>query len=83
MFKHEALIELGSKVRDVVTGVEGIVTSVCFHMTGCTRYWLETKVHKETGKGNDHWIDEARAQVLGSISPSPSDCGPPNSSPRP
>lgn len=36
-------IPLGSRVRDRVSQFEGITTCVTFHLTGCTRHWVEPR----------------------------------------
>jgi hypothetical protein len=35
------VIDLGSTVRDKITGFKGIVTSRAVHMNGCDRYWVQ------------------------------------------
>ena len=56
---------MGKKIKDIVTGFEGIVTGVVQSLTGCKQYVVKPKVDKE-GKASDGVIiDEGRAKVLG------------------
>ena len=88
LFEHRARIVLGAHVKDVVTGFEGVAAGVCFHMTGCTRYWVEGPIRAD-GKSTEVWVDEARLQTLGTWvdlehpdSPdAPSNCAAPNVGP--
>ena len=85
-------IQLGAKVRDVVTGFTGVATIVSDHLTGCRRYWVEGAANAE-GKSTDLWLDEARLEVTGdavtlyaeevAARPSPADCSAPRRDPRP
>ena len=79
---------LGAKVRDKVTGIEGIVTTLAEHLTGCSRAWVEPRVN-EKGETPGLWVDVSRLEVLienavtleaevVAAAPSPSDCGDPN-----
>lgn len=40
--------ELGDKVKDQITGITGIVTSISFHLTGCIRYAIQPPVNPQT-----------------------------------
>ena len=84
-------IELGSSVRDVVTGFTGVAVTRNEHMTGCVRYWVEGTFDPGTGKWPEFWIDEARLELvekeatsladeaLPETGPAPADCGHPSS----
>ena len=41
------MIKLGSKVRDIITGVEGIAVAKTDYLTGCTRYQVQRKAGKD------------------------------------
>ena len=57
-------IKLGDKVRDDVTGFEGIVTSVHSYLHACRRIGVSPPVDKE-GKHVDGWtIDEPQLTVI-------------------
>lgn len=43
-------IELGSKVKDVITGIQGIAIGQCIWLTGCDQYWLKQQGVDKDGK---------------------------------
>lgn len=58
------MIELGSKVKDIVSGFEGIATGRAEYMTGCVQYLVSTtKLGKDGDIQNSHWFDEMRLKV--------------------
>ena len=60
MFK----VNLGSKVKSVVTGITGIVTNRSECLYGCNRYFIQPKADK-TGKFTDGiWVDEGEVKVI-------------------
>ncbi len=56
-------IELGSRVRDVVTGFKGIATSRAIHMNGCDRYWIQPPVGKDGKNADGLWVDVTTLEV--------------------
>jgi hypothetical protein len=73
------MIKLGSKVRDKVSGVEGIATGRCEYLNGCIQYCVTTKVGKDN-KGTSPWIDEGQLVVVGQgVSAKPEATGGPSS----
>jgi hypothetical protein len=59
---------LGLKVRDAVTGFEGVVSSVCFDLYGCVQAVVTPPMAaKDAGKLEDsRWFDTKRLAVLDS-----------------
>lgn len=57
------VIPWGVKARDKVTGMEGIVTGRCEHLTGCNTIGL-TKITKDGDKYETFWFDETRLEVI-------------------
>ncbi len=54
-------IELGSRVRDQITGFEGVVTGRVEYLTGCAQYLVQPAVKKDSGEWIDaRWLDEDR-----------------------
>ena len=53
--------EMGAKVKDQITGFEGIVVACADYMTGCRQYCIQPKV-KKGGKEypKAYWLDEDR-----------------------
>lgn len=58
----EPKVNLGDKVRDPVTGFEGVVTTRCEYLHGVPRVLVEAKVHD--GKLNSEWFEESRVTVI-------------------
>jgi len=58
--------KLGSILKDVVTGFEGVVMCVSFYTTGCVHYGLSPrKLKKEGGDPDWTWYDESRLTCAG------------------
>lgn len=58
-------IELGTKVRDTVTGFEGTAVARCEYFNGCVQYGVLPKA-KEAGAMPDAvYIDWQRLEVVG------------------
>ncbi len=57
-------IEFGSKVRDTITGFEGIVRSYNEWDNGCVKYAVQGRV-KDNGKSPEfEWIDAQQLEIL-------------------
>jgi hypothetical protein len=50
-------IKLGSKVREITTGFEGIATAKIEYLNGCIQYCVSPKVDKEGKRGESYYID--------------------------
>ena len=57
-------IELGSKVRDRVTGFEGIAIGRTIWLTGCDNIGVQPAV-KDSKLEEVRWFDEIRLEVIG------------------
>jgi hypothetical protein len=58
------MIRLGSKVKDVVSGFEGITTGRAEYLTGCAQYLVAPPGLDKDGKLKDaHWFDEGKLVV--------------------
>jgi len=57
------MIELGSRVRDKVSGLEGIVIAHTEHITGCATYTVQPPV-KDGKRPELDAFDESRLEVL-------------------
>jgi len=60
--KH--LARLGLKVRDRVTGMEGVVTGVNFDLYGCIQAILHPGMDKEGKVRDTLWFDIARLETI-------------------
>lgn len=57
-------IKLGNKVRDKVTGYEGVATARVEYLNGCVQYCVKPKVGSD-GKMPDHeYIDIQQLEVV-------------------
>lgn len=60
-------MKLGDKVRDVITGFEGIVTGHAEYVTGCDQYLLQPQIKAEAKDATfpePRWFDENRLSVV-------------------
>lgn len=78
-------IELGAKVRSLVSGFEGIVNGRSEWLNGCRRYSVQPPVDKDGKLPDSYYFDEAELEVLEApkLKPANQDRGgPPVRSPR-
>lgn len=61
---HTHLAKLGFKVRDRVTGVEGIITSVGFDLFGCVQAIVNPGLDKDNKPRDSLWFDINRLEML-------------------
>lgn len=58
------MIKLGEKVKDMVTGIEGIAVAKCEYLNGCIQYSITPKsVDNKIPK--DIWVDERQIEYSG------------------
>lgn len=58
-------IALGSKVRDMISGFEGIATGHCDYLYGCSQYLIAPDRLGDKGELLDsQWFDEQRVEVV-------------------
>jgi len=58
------MIELGSEVKDTITGFKGIVVGRCEWLHGCTRLTVEGQTLHEGKPVDPQWFDEQRVELL-------------------
>ncbi len=51
---------LGFKVRDVVSGFKGVVTSISFDLYGCVQAVVTPEINKDDKKAESRWFDTKR-----------------------
>jgi len=56
---------LGKKVKDKITGFEGIATSKHIYLTGCNQYALQPVINKEGKVPDREYFDEGRLEIIG------------------
>ena len=64
------MIEMGTMVKDRITGFEGIVTARIEYITGCVQYAVTPNRTDKDGKRMDaEFIDELRLEIVTPIAP--------------
>lgn len=59
-------IELGMKVRDRISGIEGIATARTEFINGCVRISVQPKVDKKTNTlPAEVWFDDKQLEITG------------------
>lgn len=54
------MIKLGDKVKETITGFNGVVTGEAKYLTGCTQYLVQPTIMKDNAYPDAHWFDEGR-----------------------
>jgi len=68
--KVDMKIEMGSEVKDVLTGYRGICSAYTFHLTGCDVIAIKSRELDKDGKVRDpFWVDVTRVEVLAPPAP--------------
>ena len=57
-------IQLGSTVRDIVTGFKGMVVSEIKYLSGCLQYGVKAKVGKDGKVSEVEYIDVGQLEVI-------------------
>lgn len=57
---------LGKKVKDTITGFEGIATGIAFYLNGCTRVCIQPRhlKDKDGGTVDSEWVDDTQIKVF-------------------
>lgn len=58
-------MRLGVKAKDVVSGLEGIITARCQYLNGCVQYCLTPSVGADGKKPDSFYIDEGQIVETG------------------
>jgi len=59
------MIKLGDKVKDRISGFEGIATGVAEYLNGCTRILIEPVKLDEDGKMlKSIWFDDVQVEIV-------------------
>ena len=59
------MIKLGDKVRDKITGFEGVATAKVEYLTGCIQFCVKPKVTEEGKMPTGEYIDDIQLEVIG------------------
>lgn len=57
------MVQNGDKVRDTVTGFEGIVTGVADYLTGCRQVLISAQ-SRDGKAGEAGWYDDDRVEIM-------------------
>lgn len=57
-------VELGSKIKDSVTGFKGITTARCVYINGCVQYEITPTALKDGVPQKEYWLDEKRVILI-------------------
>ncbi len=57
-------IKLGTKVRDKITGFEGIAYSRVEYLNGCIQYGVKPKVGDNNKMPDSEYIDESQLEII-------------------
>lgn len=60
---NEHLNLLGYRARDRITGISGIVTSICFDLYGCVQALINRGLDKDGKEQEMHWMDTNRLEI--------------------
>jgi hypothetical protein len=58
------MINLGDKVKDVVTGLTGIAVAKTHYLQGCTRIGVQPQELKDGKPVEASWFDEPQLEVV-------------------
>ncbi len=58
------MIKLGQKVRDKITGFEGIATSKVEYINGCIQFCIRPKIDKDGKMVDGEYIDIAQIEAI-------------------
>ena len=58
------MAELGTRVRDRITGFTGIITGVCYYISGCNQAMVVPPVDDQGKRRESEWFDVQRLERL-------------------
>ena len=61
--KPDGKVQLGSTVKDTITGFTGIVTGRCEYITGCAQVLVQPQMSTAGDLKDARWYDEPRLEV--------------------
>lgn len=57
-------VELGSKVKDKITGFRGVAVARCVYLNGCVQFEIEPTQLKDGVPQKSFWLDEPRVIAI-------------------
>jgi hypothetical protein len=65
IMKTQAKWDNGDKLKDKITGFEGVVMVIAHYSTGCIHYGLlSEKLNKDGGMDDWLWLDQSRLDLV-------------------
>ena len=58
-------MQLGITARDKITGFQGVVTGICYYISGCNQALLTPPVDEKGAGPESRWIDVQRLERVG------------------
>ncbi len=58
-------IKLGTKIKDRITGLEGIAIAKIEYLNGCVQYSIKPKLDKDGKVQEGEWVDSQQIAVVG------------------
>lgn len=58
------VLEHGDKVRDQLSGFEGVISGRADYITGCNQYLVSQPVDKDGKHREGRWFDEQRLELV-------------------
>lgn len=63
--ENEVQFKLGVKLKDKITGHEGIAVGVLIYINGCIQFGLKGQLDKDGKMPETHWIDQSQLEQTG------------------
>lgn len=60
---NEHIELLGYRAKDKITGMEGVITSICFDLYGCVQAVLNPGLDKDGKPKENFWYDVNRLEI--------------------
>jgi hypothetical protein len=57
-------IQLGNRVKDIVTGFAGIVTAKCEYLNGCVQFCVQPSTDKDGKRPESFYIDHQQLEFV-------------------
>ena len=64
MSSHEFKFDLGDEVKDVITGLQGIITGFSKYLNGCINYCLKSPINDKGEVREGEWVDEPQLELV-------------------
>lgn len=66
MSQRKFMFTPGDRVKEKITGFEGVITGCAFYLTGCNQYLITAKIKDDFSEPIALWYDEGRIELISS-----------------